>query len=79
MARVKFIAKRLIQWIEGSSKMGIVFNNFLVYTDKTNEKGYLKILFGTTYMRLFAITKFWLVFKLMLFLWSTVLHDQLNH
>ena len=58
MAGVKFVAKCLIQSIEGSNKMGIVFKIYLVYTDKP-VKGHPKIsLFGINQMRLFAISKF---------------------
>ena len=38
MAGVKFIANRLIQWIEGSTKDGPYFQFFLVSTDKPVRK-----------------------------------------
>ena len=44
MAGGKLIAKRLIQWIEGSNKMGIVFKISLVYTNKPMRKVIQKFL-----------------------------------
>ena len=38
MTGVKFIAKRLLQWIEESNKKGHCVQFFLVYTDKPVRK-----------------------------------------
>ena len=46
MAGVKFIAKRHIQWIEGSNKMGFVFKISLVYTDEPVRKVMQKYCLG---------------------------------